>query len=76
MARALALDEDLAEAYASLGLLRFNQGDSTAAELALRLDAMDACVLGLAGCALADLGYPQRALPILRNAVEIKPANA
>jgi tetratricopeptide (TPR) repeat protein len=47
-----------------------------AAELALRLDAMDACVLGLAGCALADLGYPQRALPILRNAVEIKPANA
>jgi TolB-like protein/tetratricopeptide (TPR) repeat protein len=36
VARALALDEDLAEAYASLGLLRFNQGDSTAAELALR----------------------------------------
>ncbi|MCP5429028.1 MAG: tetratricopeptide repeat protein [Chromatiaceae bacterium] len=37
---------------------------------------MDACVLGLAGCALADLGYPQRALPILRQAVEINPANA
>ena len=47
-----------------------------AAELALRLDSMDACVLGLAGCALADLGYPQRALPILRQAVEINPANA
>jgi len=47
-----------------------------AAELALRLDPMDACVLGLAGCALADLGYPQRALPILRNAVDIKPSNA
>ncbi len=46
------------------------------AELALRLDAMDACVLGLVGCALADLGNPQRALPILRNAVEINPANA
>ena len=37
---------------------------------------MDACVLGLAGCALADLGYPQRALPILRQAVEINRANA
>ena len=47
-----------------------------AAELAMRLDSMDARVLGLAGCALADLGYPQRALPILRQAVEINPANA
>lgn len=36
VARALALDDGLAEAYASLGLLRFNQGDLTAAELALR----------------------------------------
>ena len=31
---------------------------------------------GSAGCALADIGYPDRALPILRNAVEINPANA
>jgi len=36
VARALALDDQLAEAYASLGLLRFNQGDLTSAELALR----------------------------------------
>lgn len=36
VARALALDDQLAEAYASLGLLRLNQGDATAAELALR----------------------------------------
>jgi DNA-binding winged helix-turn-helix (wHTH) protein/tetratricopeptide (TPR) repeat protein len=47
-----------------------------AAERALELDNMDSTVLGFAGCALADIGYPERALPILRNAVEINPANA
>jgi TolB-like protein len=36
VARALALDDSLAEAYASLGLLRLNQHDLTSAELALR----------------------------------------
>ncbi len=34
--RALALDADLAEAHASLGLLRLNQGDGVSAERALR----------------------------------------
>ncbi|HSS62863.1 MAG TPA: winged helix-turn-helix domain-containing protein [Gammaproteobacteria bacterium] len=47
-----------------------------AAEHALQLDSMDSTVLGFAGCALADIGYPDRALPILRKAVEINPANA
>lgn len=47
-----------------------------AAELALRLDSMDDTVLGFAGCALADIGYPERARPILQNAVELNPANA
>jgi len=47
-----------------------------AAERALELDSMDSTVLGFAGCAIADIGYPDRALPILRNAVEINPANA
>lgn len=47
-----------------------------AAERALELDSMDSTVLGFVGCALADVGYPDRALPILRNAVEINPANA
>jgi len=36
VARALALDDKLAEAYASLGLLRLNQADLPAAEMALR----------------------------------------
>ncbi len=47
-----------------------------AAERALDLDSMDSTVLGFVGCALADIGYLDRALPILRNAVEINPANA
>jgi len=47
-----------------------------AAERALELDSMDSTVLGFAGCAIADIGYPDRALPILRNAVEINPSNA
>jgi tetratricopeptide (TPR) repeat protein len=47
-----------------------------AAERALELDSMDSTVLGFAGCALADIGYVDRALPILRNSVEINPANA
>jgi DNA-binding winged helix-turn-helix (wHTH) protein/tetratricopeptide (TPR) repeat protein len=47
-----------------------------AAERALALDGMDSTVLGFAGCALADIGYPERAVPILRNAVEINPGNA
>ena len=47
-----------------------------AADLALRLDSMDDKVLGFAGCALTDIGYPERGLPILRHAVELNPANA
>ena len=47
-----------------------------AAEHALYLDNMDSTVLGLAGCALADIGQVDRAVPILRNAIELNPANA
>lgn len=47
-----------------------------AAERALELDSGDSTVLGYAGCALADIGHSERALPILRNAIEINPANA
>ncbi len=46
------------------------------AERALELDSLDSTVLGFSGCALADLGQPDRALPILRQAVELNPANA
>ncbi|MGR2740773.1 winged helix-turn-helix domain-containing protein [Billgrantia sp. Q4P2] len=47
-----------------------------AAEHALQLDSMDSIVLGYAGCALADIGYPDRGVPILRKAVELNPTNA
>ncbi|MCB1807408.1 MAG: winged helix-turn-helix domain-containing protein [Candidatus Competibacteraceae bacterium] len=47
-----------------------------AAERSLLLDNMDSTVLGLSGCALADIGQVDRSIPILRNAVELNPANA
>ncbi len=84
----LATDFALAHAYLALviglgdriGLLgnreKMRVESLDAAERALALDSMDSTVLGFAGCALADIGYPDRALPILRNAVEINPANA
>ena len=88
--RSCELDPDFALAFAYLALVvglgtRVGlTGDQEktrvetleAAERALELDAMDSTVLGFAGCALADIGYPSRALPILRNAVEINPSNA
>ena len=84
----LAADFALAHAYLALviglgdriGLLGDREKTRAealeAAERALELDSMDSTVLGFAGCALADIGYPDRALPILRNAVEINPGNA
>ncbi len=84
----LASDFALAHAYLALVIGLGNRigilGDReparvealATAERALELDSMDSTVLGFAGCALADIGYPERALPILRNAVEINPDNA
>ena len=84
----LATDFALAHAYlalviglgARIGLHGDREGTQAealeAAERALELDSMDSTVLGFAGCALADVGYPDRAIQILRNAVEINPGNA
>lgn len=47
-----------------------------AAERALALDGNDSRVLGFAGCALADVGAEERAMPLLRRATEINPFNA
>lgn len=46
------------------------------AEIAIELDNMDSRTLGLAGCALADIGEVERALPLLQKAVEINPNNS
>lgn len=62
-----------------VGILRDN--DTTvptailAAERALELDGQDSAILGLAGCALADLGQVDRALPILNKAIALDPQN-
>lgn len=46
------------------------------AEQALKLDGMDSTVLGLSGCALADIGYLDRGESLLRSAIDLNPANA
>ena len=45
------------------------------AERALELEPRNAEVLGYAGCALADLGDPRRAVPFLQRAVDTNPRN-
>ena len=63
-----------------VGLLRTGPEDVAAAiaaaDRALELDPMDSDVLGLAGCALADVKQTSRAVPILRQAVTLNPHNA
>lgn len=46
------------------------------AETALAMAPNQSEVLGAAGCAIADLGDPERALPILERAIEENPGNA
>ena len=45
------------------------------AERAMDLDELDSNVLGLAGCALSDVGQTSQAIPILENAIDINPLN-
>lgn len=87
---ALDLDSDFALARAQLALL-LALAQSTAlveysaarreqalaaAETAIEVDAGSSEVLGYAGCAISDLGHPERGVEILRQAVEIDPSNA
>lgn len=46
-----------------------------AVEKVLELENQDSTILGLVGCALADVGQVDRALPILRKAIEANPQN-
>lgn len=48
----------------------------SAANKALELDDADSTILGFSGCALADLGFAERAMPVLEKAVEQDPSNA
>ena len=88
--RALELDGNFALARGQLALLSAlaqntglvehsaerTQEALAAAEMAIAADTGSSEVLGYAGCALADLGYTERGVEILRQAVEINPSNA
>lgn len=87
--RVIALEPDLALAHALLALTLalghrvgiLDQTDPVVreavrhSETALELDDMDSNVLGLAGCALADVGQVPRSLPILNKALRLNPYN-
>jgi DNA-binding SARP family transcriptional activator len=86
---AIALDPKLALARAhkalimafaqKWGLLRGDAARDEAradAERALELEPTRSEVLGVAGCAIADLGDPERAVPLLERAIEENPNNA
>lgn len=86
---AIALDPELALARAQKalimalarrwGLLRGDEVEVEAradAERALELEPTRSEVLGCAGCAIADLGDPARAVPLLERAIEENPGNA
>lgn len=87
--RSVALEPGLALSYAYLalvkalghrvGLLRHDEqvvpSAIAAAEKALDLESQDSTVLGLVGCALADVGQVERALPILHKSIEAGPEN-
>lgn len=86
---AIALDPDLALARAQKALVMalaarwgLLQGDAylaearSDAERALELEPTSSEVLGCAACAIADLGDPARAQPLLERAIEENPGNA
>jgi DNA-binding winged helix-turn-helix (wHTH) protein/tetratricopeptide (TPR) repeat protein len=86
---AIEQEPDLALSHAYLALLKalghrvgLLRGDDTivpsvlaAVERALELENQDSTILGLVGCALADVGQVDRALPILKKAIEANPQN-
>jgi adenylate cyclase len=88
--KSLELDDSFALARAQLallwglasttGVLRVSEEQRAQAmdlaEQAISADAGSSEVLGYAGCALTDLGRPERGGEILRQAVEIDPSNA
>lgn len=77
--RALAADDEIAEAHAALGLVHMRRGDWTAAreqfDRALALDANSAAALEGSGCLLADAGRYAAARPLIEHAVQLQPRN-
>jgi len=87
--RAIEKEPDLALSHAYLALLKalghrvglLRDDDAivpaaiASAERALALESRDSTILGLVGCALADAGQGDRAVPILRKAIDADPQN-
>ena len=88
--RAIAMEPDYSPPHAFLSLLlalghmfelvedleSAHDESLKSAELALELDSNSSEVLGYVGCALSDLNYKQRGIPILQRAIELDPSNA
>ena len=48
----------------------------SAAEKAMELAPESSEVLGYVGCALSDLGHPERGIPVIDRAIELDPSNS
>ena len=77
--RALAADDEIAEAHAALGLVHMRRADWTAAreqfDRALALDTNSAAALEGSGCLLVDAGRYAAARPLIEHAVRLQPRN-
>lgn len=87
--RAISKHSDLPLAHATLSLLSaigyrvgmLRDDDSAveraieSAEMALELESESSTVLGLAGCALCDVGQLERGEPIINRALDLDPMN-
>jgi tetratricopeptide (TPR) repeat protein len=77
--RALAADDEIAEAHAALGLVHRRRADWTAAreqfDRALALDPNSAAALEGSGCLLIDAGRFEAARPLIEHAIELQSRN-
>jgi Flp pilus assembly protein TadD len=77
--RALAADDEIAEAHAALGLVHLRRADWTAAreqfDRALALDTNSAAALEGSGCLLVDAGRYEAARPLLEHAIQLQSRN-
>jgi len=77
--RALALDDDLADAHSAMGLARLRRGEWIAArerfEAALAIDVNAVPALEGLGCLLAETGQMNAALPVAAHAILMQPGN-
>ena len=88
--QAIAIDPEFAPAHAFLSLIlalghwtrlitdrdAAYEAAVAAAEKAMELAPESSEVLGFVGCALSDLGQPERGIPVIDRAIELDPSNS